>query len=337
MKTVVALVFSVVVMFASEVDFLTLSKEIDALQKEYLQRVIHNQYINKRYKTYLNDICKEEKNCISERTKAIQTWINPYEKKRMDKAIKQKVLRLNLDYKAFLENKVVFNEKYWLHMQADIFMRLKKKGIEPEESFYFVYIDLINQSATTLFYFAKTKVLFPIGSDLISSGNKNREVEVKTGEDHFFNTPAGVFEVIGGWRSDGKIQDDSVKAYGDKDRFVFYLGKQSGVRYNSFDRNGTKLDSIKEYKLIRDDLQLAMHAHNSKYNFGYPMSHGCLRTSNELNEFLDEKLILHQNRVRFDEVAKKWKWLNRVIPAPKKVEAVRFPGKYIIIGGIKGS
>lgn len=79
-------------------------------------------------------------------------------------------------------------------------------------------MDLSKQLITVTLYDNDTHEIYLIGSDFVSSGDINKESETKAGEDHFLQTPTGIFENLKGWRSDGKYNEDkSVLAYGQKE------------------------------------------------------------------------------------------------------------------------
>jgi len=208
-----------------------------------------------------------------------------------------------------------------------IFSKINKNKIKNDE--YFSVVNLKKQIYTILLYVKKEDKLYLIGSDLISSGNKNKEVEVKYGDDHYFDTPTGLYEVKKGWRSKGKYKDinKTVQSFGKKDRFIFYIGKMTKQRYNSFN-HGVKIKNQKNYNLINDTLNFAMHSYNTKnknFKFGKKESHGCVRMSDELNQFLDKNLVLHKNFFNNN----KWKLKNS--KKPKDIKNIRLKGAYILI------
>jgi lipoprotein-anchoring transpeptidase ErfK/SrfK len=167
---------------------------------------------------------------------------------------------------------------------------------------------------------------FLVGSDRISSGDINREIETKKGEDHYVKTPAGLFDIKSGWRSDGKTLDDNTtKPYGEKGRFVFYFGQHESVRYNTFSKDGEKIKDKKKWKLIKDRLQLAMHAHSSSNLLGTPQSHGCIRISEHLNKFLDNNFVF------FAHLLDGKKWIHPYEKKPSKPKNHQLAGKYILI------
>jgi len=154
----------------------------------------------------------------------------------------------------------------------------------------------------------------------------NREEEIKNGEDHYFDTPVGVFNVKDAWRSEGKYKEGTKsQSYGSKDNFVYYFGKMIVNRLNSFDKRGRKLEYVKDYKLIRDTLNFAIHSHNSDEKVGVKNSHGCVRLSDELNVFLEQNLVLHKNFFKNE------KWNLKYSFKPKKIINQNIKGSYLII------
>ncbi len=161
---------------------------------------------------------------------------------------------------------------------------LSKQSKHLSSSQFLTLIDLSKQVLIVVLWDKEANDFYPIGFDFISSGNIKREKEVTNGDAHYFKTPAGFFNIKSGWRSDGKIYKDNITMpYGKKERFVFYFGEQKGLRYNTFDKNNTKIKDPKKWTLITDKLKFAMHAHTSTAPLGIPQSHGCIRMSNELN------------------------------------------------------
>jgi len=70
---------------------------------------------------------------------------------------------------------------------------IKRDNIKHDE--YFSFVNLQKQTFIVTLFKYKTNKLYIIGSDLISSGNMKRELEIKNGEDHYFETPTGEFIV----------------------------------------------------------------------------------------------------------------------------------------------
>lgn len=188
-------------------------------------------------------------------------------------------------------------------------------------------IDLSRQLLVVALWDAQTEQFHFIGSDIISSGNMELEATVDNGDDHYLKTPTGVFKLQSGWRSDGKTLDDNITLpYGQKDRFIYYFGTQKSIRYNTFDRNGTKLNDKKDWQLIEDELEFAIHAHKSSKSLGKPYSHGCIRMSHELNTFLDRHLVLHKGAFNAQK-----KWSMKWIDPPRYDINVSLAGEYLFV------
>lgn len=241
-------------------------------------------------------ICSEAKNCShpEHRTKIVKKIQKTY---------------ISYPYWNALKEKLSVHKKSFTHSQ------------------FITVIDLSRQLLILLLWKDTKKSFHFIGSDLISSGNMEKESKVTIGEDHYLKTPTGIYRVKGGWRSDGKVLDDNITLpYGKKDRFVYYFGKQKSIRYNTFDKNGTKITDKKKWQLIEGELEFAIHAHKSTTTLGKPFSHGCIRMSNELNIFLDNNLVLHKNA--FDGNRK---WDMRYIQAPNYDKNNTLAGEYLFV------
>jgi hypothetical protein len=206
--------------------------------------------------------------------------------------------------------------KKHLHKSAKLFTHTQ----------FVTLVDLSKQILILNIWDYEKKDFYLVGFTHISSGDINREIQTKPGEDHYVKTPAGVFDIKSGWRSDGKLNDaKTAKPYGSKDKFVFFFGTQESVRYNTFDKNGTKIKDKKKWVLIKDNLELAMHAHTGVENFGYPQSHGCIRMSEELNSFLDNNFVF------FSHLLDGKRWTHPYEKAPKRPKNHDLAGKYLII------
>ena len=225
--------------------------------------------------------------------------------------------------------KLVIREKkfntdaiYWQKAKK----HLKKYKDKFTTSQFLSFVDLSNQVFILVLYDASVDDFFVIGFDFISSGDMKREVEVKSGDDHYFKTPAGLFSIKSGWRSKGEMLDDNVTLpYGKKGSYVFYFGEQKSIRYNTFDINGTKIKDKKKHKLIRDKLKFAIHTHKSSLEFGVPRSHGCIRMSEELNSFLDNNLVF------FKYLYKDKKWIHPYKKPPKYPKNYLLAGEYLLV------
>ena len=195
---------------------------------------------------------------------------------------------------------------------------------------YFSIVNLQKQIFTILLYSKDDDKLYLIGSDLISSGNKNREEEIKYGEDHYFDTPVGVFNVKKGWRSTGSFKDKNktIQSYGSKGRYVYHFGNMLESRYHSFTKNRSKIKNKKDYIIIKDQLNFAIHSYNLKdptYKLGYKASHGCVRMSDELNLYLENNLVLLKNFYKNN------KWKSHYSKEPNNIKYKKYKGSYLII------
>lgn len=284
--------------------------DIKKLQNEFIENVIELNVYKKRFSNFLSKTCNEDYLCLQKQIQRLKTW------ESVQNDIKLKVL-LQEQY-----SKTFYNKKYW----ERILVKLKKTKIDLEESQFISIIDLQNQYFIVALWDSQSKQYYYIGRDLISSGNIDREAEIRYGENHYLKTPAGVFEAQLGWRSDGKTKEDNFTlGYGAKDRYIFYFGKQYTVRYNTFDQNGNKIHSRDQWKLIRDKLDFAVHSHRSYLPMGVPNSHGCVRTTDALNRFLDNNFVLHKN------VLEDSRWNHKYAKAPEAPAYYNLAGKYLIV------
>lgn len=215
-------------------------------------------------------------------------------------------------------------------LSDNYFKRAKKYLFQEQDKFTYTQfvslVDLSQQVLVLTIWDDNQKDFYPIGFDYISSGDINREIETKPGEDHYVKTPAGLFDIKSGWRSDGKMNDENTsRPYGKKGRFVFFFGIQNSVRYNSFDKDGNKITDKNKWVLIKDKLSLAMHAHSGIETFGKPQSHGCIRMSEEMNKFLDN------NHVFFAHLLDGKKWIHPYEPKPKDPKNYELAGKYVLV------
>lgn len=201
--------------------------------------------------------------------------------------------------------------------------------IEQDKFTYTQFVSLIDLSKQVLILTVWDECerdFFPIGFDFISSGDIDREIETKTGEDHYIKSPVGLFDIKSGWRSEGKFLEDNItRPYGEKGRFVFYFGKQNSVRYNSFDKDGNKITDKKKWKLIKSKLNFAMHAHSGTETFGRVQSHGCIRMSEHLNKFLDNNFVFFAHLLNGKE------WMHPYEPKPQNPKNHELAGKYVLV------
>ncbi len=279
---------------------------VTQLQTTFFNEVNEKNLYKKHYSHFLYETCQNNEVCVNQTITRLKSWEsvqnNPFLKKHQKKYYQQTKL-----------NPQTFDriEQYLLPI-----IHSKKTS----SSEFFSFLDLSQQRLSVLFYDARTQELHHIGSDLVSTGNMEKEKEIKQGDDHYLKTPTGIYESLKGWRSSGEfIKEKNVMPYGKKERFVFYFGKQKSIRYRINGKKDIKPDIISDY------LQFALHAHESSLSLGEPQSHGCIRISNELNLFLDEHLILHANNVQ------NGRWKNPTAKKPQNFPKIPFTGKYLII------
>jgi len=165
-----------------------------------------------------------------------------------------------------------------------------------------------------------------IGMERISAGAIERERETKPLEDHYLKTPTGIFRLKSAWRSTGEVLDDGVTMpYGQKNRFVYYFGKQKSIRYNTFDREGNKIRDSKKWNIIGDYLQFAIHAHQSATPLGRAASHGCIRITDGFNRYIEREWVL------FAPLFAQGKWIQRHATPPPPNDHPEWAGKYLIV------
>ena len=280
------------------------SHDIKLIQGDFYNKIVLEPLYNKYYVKSIEKACKNKaKDCYGIRLS------NFMQKKYVKNAIKKREAKFTLD------------DKYLT--QAEFQIRADKWRLNSTQ--FITLVDLSKQVFVLLLWDNKAKTLEPIGFDFISSGAIEREREVKKGEDHFLKTPSGFFPIVSGWRSNGKIyKDKDTMPYGKKDRFVFFFGEQESIRYNTF-KNGKKIKNKKDYQLITDKLDFAIHTHVSKKSLGVPASHGCIRMSHELNVFLDNNLVF------FKHLYKNRSWIHPYKKPPEKPQNYELAGEYMVI------
>jgi hypothetical protein len=234
-----------------------------------------------------------------------------YRKKSLvDKALKQRAKKFR-----------IYNN-YWQRAKK----HLIKKSEYLSSSQFLTLVDLSKQVLIVVLWDNEIKDFYPIGFDFISTGNIQREKEVKKGENHYFKTPTGFFNIKSGWRSKGEINKDNITMpYGKKNSFVFYFGEQKSIRYNTFDENNTKITDSKKWKIITEKLKFAMHAHVSTAPLGLPQSHGCIRMRNELNAYLDNNLVF------FKHLYDGKKWIHPYKKPPNNPTNHSLAGEFMLI------
>lgn len=303
MKSVLFLSILTIICFAN-------TSNITKLQEEFKKEVIELNAFKKRFGSYLYEECGEDSVCYKRTVTKLKTWESVQADKKLNRLLSQKFSRLGYD------------EEYW----QNLVNKLKTKNIDLNNTQFVSIIDLDKQLYIVTLWDEEKQEFEYIGNDLISSGNIYREGEVKYGEDHYLKTPSGVFKSKYGWRSEGKKGSDNASlGYGYKDRYVFYFGKQTSVRFNTFNENKEKIYDPDKWQLIKDQLEFAVHSHKSSRPMGEPNSHGCIRMTDELNRFLDNNSILHKNMLKGD------KWLHKYAKEPIEAKYHNLAGEYLII------
>jgi lipoprotein-anchoring transpeptidase ErfK/SrfK len=302
------LIFSVLFSFIYSKDL-----DIRKLQTTFFDEVISVNIFKKYFPTYLNIRCPNENiNCHKDKISNLRTW---------ETTKKNKNLQTELTNR---KNKIKINKNYYQRLVKIVKENIKNKIFFSSQ--FISLIDLNRQLFIVLYYNKEENKFYIIGSDLISSGDIQREMEIQRGEDHYLKTPTGLYSVSKGWRSDGKYNiDNTTLGYGKKGRFIYYLGKYKTIRYNTFTKDGEKIYNKEKWNLISDTLNFAIHSHKSTAKMGKPYSHGCIRMTNELNYFLDNQLVLHKNFIQ-DE-----KWRLKFVKQPNQLTNKNIAGEYIII------
>ncbi len=322
-----ALLTALILTFSTQL-FSSTNITVQQLQKEFIESVIVANKYKSRFKHYLSSICGDiylNDKCVNDRIEYIKTWDTVIGDQVLINAIDRRIERLALNKEKFEQKIIEFDDEYWAKAKEVLKKKLQYKKLERSQ--FISFIDLSRQKIVIVLYDINENDFYPVGVDLISSGNMNREASIEYGEDHYFNSPKGVFRIRGGWRSDGEENDDGTLGYGAKDRYIFYLGRQKSIRYNTFDKEGNKIEDKSKWKVIKDELEFAIHAHESDMPLGGAYSHGCIRTSNELNKFLDTNLVLHKNNIDMSSFS----WTQRFVSSPKDPKCHTLAGEYVII------
>ena len=221
------------------------------------------------------------------------------------------------------DDKFRLDDTYWDKAKSHLWT--KRDSFSSSQ--FIVLVDLSKQVLIVVLWDNKEKTFHPIGFDFVSTGNMSREAETTNGDSHYLKTPAGLFGIKSGWRSDGELLDDNVTMpYGKKDTFVFYFGEQKSIRYNTFDVNGKKITDPNKWQIISDKLKFAIHAHKSTTSLGKPHSHGCIRMSNELNLFLDNNLVFFKHLYN-----EKKEWTHPYKKPPKEPKNHELAGEYMLV------
>jgi len=285
---------------------------VQEIQKNFRNNVVLKPIYSKYYSGYLDYVCdNNDSECYSQ---------------ELNKLINDQGTLRDINIKDSLEQretKFILDDAYWEKAQVHL-NTIRDKLVSSQ---FLSLVDLSNQVLILILWDNENKIFYPIGFDFISSGNMEKEIQVINGDDHYLKTPSGIFSIQSGWRSKGEILEDNITMpYGQKGRFVFYFGKQKSIRYNTLDENGSKTLDKNRWKLIKGELEFAIHAHRSSVSLGEPHSHGCIRMSNELNEFLDNYLVFFKYFYN-----KNNEWQLQYAKPPSEPKYYDLAGKYILI------
>lgn len=285
---------------------------IETLQSKFYTDVIEKNIYKNHFQSFLQKECSiTDEFCIDKTIQRLKTWESTQDNRFLQYRLNER------------SQEILLTPLQVQKIKSQILKLVQTKNITTSQ--YITFVNLQLQRLSVTFYDASNKEVYIIGTDLISTGNMEKEKEVKKGEDHYLKTPSGIFKNLKGWRSDGEFNPiKKTLGYGQKGRFVFYFGRQSSVRYNTFDANNNKIENPLDYKLIKDDLEFAMHSHESTKKMGQPHSHGCIRITHELNLFLDEELVLHANNL------KNGRWMN-LSKAPEDYKNKNYSGQYLLV------
>lgn len=283
------------------------------LQKKFTDEVVILNIYKKHLKQNFDKHCdSSDINCQIEYIKSIKTLQIAWKNKKLQESLKRH------------KNRTKITEEYFSTLKAKTLKKLEEETLENDQ--FISILDLSRQLFLITFYKQESESLELIGVDLISSGDMEREIEINRGDDHYFKTPSGLYSIKSGWRSDGKYKKDNVtQGYGEKGRFIYYLGEHSSIRYNVFDENGVKQYDRAKWRLLKDNLNLAVHAHKSSKEMGKAYSHGCVRMTNEMNYFLDNVSVLHKN------LFVNGQWKLKYSKPPRNKKYLKFAGEYLII------
>jgi len=285
---------------------------IKEIQDSFFKNVILKPIYFKHYEKTLKSICENQnEECYSFEILNLTKNKTYQNSEKIKKSLKSR------------DNRFILDKSYWQRAQKHLFYQVDNFL----HSQFIVLVDLSKQVLILVLWDNTDYIFHPIGFDFISSGNMDKEVEVTNGDDHYLKTPTGLFGIKSGWRSAGKIFDDNITMpYGKKNSFVFYFGTQDSVRYDTFDKNGTKINDKSKWKLITDKLEFAIHAHKSTASFGQPHSHGCIRMSNEMNLFLDNNLVFFKSLYN-----EKNEWIHPYKKAPIEPNNYNYAGQYMLV------
>lgn len=290
-------------------------KTLNELRQEFYDEVVELPVYLKHYERYIDAACKKSD---------IKCQIDLIKKMKNNKAV-QSNKKIPKDIFRFL-SRTYTSPEYIAEIKQKLLEQLEDKDLKDHE--FISTIDLTRQIFLIFLYDKQNNDFHKIGVDFISSGNKEKEGIINWGDDHFFDTPTGVFSISQGWRSEGKYktyQNETYQPYGSADRFIYHVGKIRTTRYHVFDKYKQKINDKDDWLVIKDTIDFALHSHNSDAPFGQPYSHGCIRMSDSLNYFLDTNAILHKRFFRDD------KWRLRFTKKPDELKYKEYAGEYVVI------
>ena len=284
--------------------FLFGNLNVEKIKLDFNKNVIEFGIYKKIYKKILDKKCKKED---------FQCFDNFISKiKQYDENNRQYIF----DY--YENNEILFKDEYFKKIEKKLKKDINKLSFKKSE--FLTVVDLKNQILTIIYFDVNEQKYYKIGSDYISSGNIEKEKQIKYGQEHYLNTPTGVFRKKSGWRTIAKDKKGKESlSYGYKDRYVYYFGKYITHRYDTFTKNRKKIYNKKNWKIIKDKVNFAMHSYGYQTEYGYKASHGCIRTSDQLIRFLDENMILHK------------KILKRYKRKTLKKTYKKYAGEYLVI------
>ena len=292
-------------------------KTLEELKVEFYTEVIELPIFVKHYGLYINAACTKDD---------ISCQLQLVDKMKQNKTV-EKNEELQKDILESLFERYT-TKKYLKSITEKLHIQLQEKDLKDHE--FITTVDLSRQLFLIFLYDKKQNHFHKIGVDLISSGDQMKEGQIIWGEDHYFDTPTGVFTISQGWRSEGqyktnRINNEEYQPYGSKNRFIYHVGKIQTKRYHVFDRSKQKIENQDKWRVIEDTIDFALHSHNSSSPMGAPDSHGCIRMKDTLNYFLDTNAILHKKFFRDD------KWRLRFTKQPDGLKYKEFAGEYIVI------
>ncbi|KKP36659.1 MAG: hypothetical protein UR27_C0015G0017 [Candidatus Peregrinibacteria bacterium GW2011_GWA2_33_10] len=163
------------------------------------------------------------------------------------------------------------------HSFVKSYIEKSKEKLFLSNNQYILFVDknFSKQRLYIVYFDAKAKFegreeFIVLGSDAISTGDKSREIyRTDEKDDHYSDTPSGFFKLLRKFPYKYARKDK----YGN-DRNMFFFGKQIAERKGK----------------VYSRISFAMHPTKPEYDreLGYARSHGCVRQSSEMYNFLNE-------------------------------------------------